>query len=421
MNQLNSKSLKNILFQSIDAIYMLKETFLAKPETNFSRVQKISFRDTMLCPMVLQKESTSVEMLDFFMHSEMPSSPALNYRRNQIDPVAFQKLFYHFTSQVLGKKLFKGMRLIACDGSEIKTPYNPKDKLTFTQSDSDKKGYNKVHLNTCYDILNDCYIDAIIQNPGDKNEIQALCQMMDRYSWDPSTLFIADRGYFSYNAIAHAIHNDYKYLFRVKSTAAKTIFKNHKNLIDLASFDITDTVTIGRKRIKELKSQKNYHYIPKDRNYDYISPESYDTETLKIRLLKFPISESTTEYIVTNLSEDEFSLEEIKELYSLRWKIETSFRFLKNVESLSRIHSIKHSFIHQEIFAKLTFSNFCAIVYQNQEVEESKKITKHRYVLDKTYLINTCIKLIKGKIEEIEPLISKKKVPVRAGRQYKRK
>ena len=47
------------------------------------------------------------------------------------------------------------------------------------------------------------------------------------------------------------------------------------------------------------------------------------------RVVRFKISDDTYESIITNLDESEFNIQDIKELYHLRWEIETSYRELK--------------------------------------------------------------------------------------------
>lgn len=417
-----SKKLKRILTNTIDSLTASKDKFLIKPDTDFSRVQKISFNQTMLFPIVAQSKSISEEMIDMFDPKNIPSAAALVYRRNQIHFSAFETLFYRFSKQIIGNELFHGMRLIACDGSKLDMPYNPKEE--FSYCDSTQKGFNKLLLNACYDIQNDCFIDAVIQGVHEMDEFKALCQMMDRYSLETLPLFIADRGYFSYNLIAHAIHNDQKFLIRVKSSAANSLFSDREDLEtmnNLDTFDVTDVIHIGRRRNKKTKSLYNYHYVPKDRTYDYIEVGSDVVETFTVRLLKFPISENTTEYIVTNLEEDRFPLSVIKELYGERWQIETAFRFLKHKEELKTVHSKKRNSIFQEIYAKLTCYNFCAVVKASLEKRNPKKTKKYTYNLNKSYLIHLCMLFLKGKAIEVEQLALQKKEPERKGRQFNRK
>src|SRR5699024_7255543 len=78
--------------------------------------------------------------------------------------------------------------------------------------------------------------------------------------------------------------------------------------------------------------------------------------------IRFPISETTYESIITNLPAEEFSLEDIKALYHMRWGIETSFRELKYAIGLTHFHSKKPDYIRQEIWARLILYNFCEAI-----------------------------------------------------------
>ena len=48
--------------------------------------------------------------------------------------------------------------------------------------------------------------------------------MIDKYSGDRKTIFIADRGYESYNSFAHAIENNVYFLIRGKDITSNGIY-----------------------------------------------------------------------------------------------------------------------------------------------------------------------------------------------------
>ena len=67
------------------------------------------------------------------------------------------------------------------------------------------------------------------------------------------------------------------------------------------------------------------------------------------------------------------STEELRELYNMRWGIETSFRDIKYAAGLLFFHSRKKDLVIQEIYAKLILYNFCelitgAIVVEKKEI-----------------------------------------------------
>ena len=88
-------------------------------------------------------------------------------------------------------------------------------------------------------------------------------------------------------------------------------------------------------------------------DYDGFYPISF-------RIVRFSISDNSTETLITNLDADTFPPEELKRLYHLRWGIETSFRSLKYTVGLLIFHSKKAECIFQEVYASLIIYNFTA-------------------------------------------------------------
>lgn len=83
---------------------------------------------------------------------------------------------------------------------------------------------------------------------------------------------------------------------------------------------------------------------------------------LPFRILKIKLSNETYETIITNLSAEDFPLEEVKRLYSMRWEIETSFRDLKYPLGLLNFHARKTEVVYQEIYAHLMLYNFVSLI-----------------------------------------------------------
>lgn len=100
--------------------------------------------------------------------------------------------------------------------------------------------------------------------------------------------------------------------------------------------------------------------MPKNQVFDFFDKNNpfYD---VKYRVLRFKI-DGSFERIVTNLNRNEFSADEIKELYHFRWDIETSFKELKYAVNLNTLHAKKVKYIYQEIFARIILYNFCQLI-----------------------------------------------------------
>ncbi len=95
---------------------------------------------------------------------------------------------------------------------------------------------------------------------------------------------------------------------------------------------------------------------------------------MRLSVVRFQIAAGGYENIITNFPEDEFSLEQIKYIYHLRWGRKTSFRGLKHTIGTANFHSKFPEFIELEILCRMTLYNFCTII--TIEVPIKKKTEK---------------------------------------------
>ena len=420
MQHFSPEQVKQTLFSTIDSLAANREYYLMNPLSDFTRTKKISFNQTMIFPMIAGSDNVSTELLSFFGEDKMPFPSAMIQRRNQVKPEAFRELFTRFTKQFPVLKTFNGYQLVACDGSRLNLPYNPSDPDSFIQCISGRKGINQIHLNALYDLLNDLFLDVELQGIRRMNEKGAFTGFLDKnVQSDRKRIYIADRGYASYNIFAHAIHNGQLFLIRVPEAFAKTICTNRKNWLEDPCDDREVLVHIGRTRTKKNLQMDNYHHIPSRGHYDFLEVGSDDTDELKLRVVKFPLTDDSYEYIVTNLPVYGFSLSTIKELYGLRWNHETAFRHLKYAGNMVHLHSLKKNLLLQEIYGKLTLYNFTALI--TATVNNAQTVTdKYTYVINHTQAQKACVRFLKGIIKDIIGLVKKFLVPVRPGRRFER-
>ena len=135
--------------------------------------------------------------------------------------------------------------MFAIDGSNVQIPCNPDDENTFFPSVNGQKPYNLVHLNAMYDILSNTCQDIVVQDRMNWAEQDALNQMVDD-SDVQQALVIADRGYESYNVIAHIQEKGWKYLLRVKDIHGNGII-SRLELPQEPCFDVDIDLQITRK------------------------------------------------------------------------------------------------------------------------------------------------------------------------------
>ena len=160
-------------------------------------------------------------------------------------------------------------------------------------------------------------------------------------------------------------------------------------------------------------------FIPHNVIFDFL-PETSKKATpmapyvISFRLVRFKLTEDTYEILITNLSRDEFSVEELKQLYSMRWGIETSFRNLKYSLALVYFRSKKTEYILQEIFAKLTMYNFAELITSHVVVKQRRK---YPYRINFSAAVHICRNFFLKNISpsDVEALLLQHLLPIRNG------
>lgn len=412
----------NSLTKLISEISENPSLFVKNPKTDFTRNRKINFKKFIGITMNSGGGTMSKELLDYFdFDVNTPSVSAYTQQRSKVLPEAFEFLFNSFTQENMSStNNYKGYRLIACDGSNLTIATNPNDAQTAYKSNQFGTITNHLHLNAFYDVLNRIYLDAVLQTASEYQEYRACINMMERSSLNKAIL-IADRGYENHNVMAHAINKGWKFVIRIKDKNSNGIASG-LNLPKTDIFDIDVSMTFTRQQTKMTK-MAGYKFMPTNQTFDYLPHKSKDTYTMSFRIARFSIADDSYEMLVTNLDRSEFSTNDLKEIYHLRWGIETSFRELKYSIGLTSFHARKAEFIKQEVFARLLLYNYCELITTHvvQQMQNKDKTKQVNF----TIAIYICREYLRQKRNLSPPdvikLIEKHILPVRPGRKDPRK
>ena len=411
------KNKLNTLIQNMEGNV---SAFVADPKRDFVRKSELSFSKTMKFILGMGSQTLGKELMGFYDYdSKMVSVSAIVQRRAKILPAAFQYLFHKLNDAFSQTDFFHGYRLLAVDGTDIHIPNIPDDYGTHYCANDISKGYNLMHLNALYDLLNRRYMDAVLQDSRSENEHSALINMLENVKH--SSIIIADRGYEAYNTIAHLENKGLKYVIRIKATIG--IAKKFDIQADKET-DFTADILLTRRQTNEVKSNPEiYRYLAPFSTFDFLPKGSKDTYSLKFRIIRIRISENNYETLVTNLRDDEFSSDDIKKIYKMRWGIETSFRELKYHVGLIAFHSKKKDCVIQEIFASLIMYNFSMLITENILIDDDKH-NDYRYKINYATAIHICIAFFRCSNispSNLEKLIARNKCPVRPDRNAVRK
>ena len=421
------RDLKTLLLREIDSLNRSK--YAKCPDTDFTRSRKLPFNTLIETMLRMEGKSMDNELISAFPKaSETPSVSAFFQQRSKLKAGVFDDLFHSLVLSVeslQSPQTFNGLRLLAVDGTDIHIPTDLTHTETLLSLKQGKETYNMLHMNAIYDLLQQTYVDEVIQNYNEMNENKAFVEMVDR-SWLDNVLVMADRGYESFNNIAHATEKGWYFLFRAKESYG---IADGLDLPETESFDVPIDLHLTRKQTNEAKKlftdRNHYRYLAHNANFDYLPSRSRKADPLKwyslsFRVVRFQISEDSYEVILTNLPKDKYPPSEIKRLYSMRWGIETSFRSLKYTVGLLYFHSKKVEYILHEIVARLIMYNLSELIAAHVIVH--KKDKKYDYKINFAVDVHVCRLFIRGDISppDLEAQLSRNIVPIRPDRKRKR-
>lgn len=429
---MDAACVKQSLLDQIQDLAKHPELYCKNPGRDFTRNRKLTFSTLISFILNMHGGSLTSEVIDFFStDGRIVSSSAVVQMRDKLKAEAFRALMLGFNRQmekISTPKAENGLRILAVDGSEIQLPTNPDDEDSFFPGANGQKPYNLVRLNALYDLKLRVYLDAVIQKRKNWNEHKALIQMVEDSTIE-NALVIADRGYESYNNLAHLQERGWFYLIRIKD--GRTGIVSSLDIPNTDEFDLEISMNLTRSftnEVKELRKDRNhYKYIPQGVNFDYLPllKGTYGTKpvfyNLNYRVVRIRINDELLETLVTNLPVEQYPPDKLKELYTLRWGIETSFRSLKYTVGMLHFHSKKAECIFQEVFASLIIYNFTEWI--TAQVIIQKPTCKHAYKVNFTAAVHICRKLLSEKMHppDVVELIAKYIVPIRPGRNYERR
>ena len=411
------KMIKRTLKKCINEMSAHPETFVKNPGKDFTRERKLPFKQVLKAVLSMTGKSLRGELMEYFnLKTSMPTVSAFVQQRNKVDHSAFEALFHTFTKAVDEQALFKGYRLLAVDGSDLHTPTNKDEADSYHKGTNGQKPYNLFHLNALYDLQRRIYTDAIVQGRKQWNEHRAFVTMVDRDEASVPTIYIADRGYESYNNMAHVIEKRQKFLIRVRDSKSNSLVSGLILPVQ-DEFDVQYRVGLTRKQTNQVKNSC-LKFVPHTSTFDYLPRTTkkaipMQPYYLSFRVVRFKLTEDTYEVLLTNLPEDEFSVSELKDLYAMRWGIETSFRDLKYSLALSFFHSKKTENIFQEVFARLTMYNFAELITSHVVVKQKSR--KHLYKINFASAVHICRNFFLENISpsDVEALLLMHLLPVR--------
>jgi hypothetical protein len=391
-------------------------------DKDFTRKRKQPFTATLLFMLNLLRKSLTIEIDGFVSYlnerlsSTTPhfSSSAFIQNRKKINPEVFRHLSEviisnYYTKDNDGLTLFKGFRVLAVDGSRITLPCTADLKKHYgvTRNQS-KVELVQARASVLYDVLNALVLDAALEhiNKGERE-----LALLHAYQQKAGDLIIYDRGYPSYDFIDEHIKSNIDFLIRVKTShcfaaVAAFIASGKKSIV-------TEIYPRGKQSFKD---------------------KAYDKNTgLKVRLVRVELPGGEVEILITSLLDSNKHPHKLfKELYFLRWGIETFYDELKNKLKVEHFTGYSVSSIQQDFFCAIFISNLQSVIVNDLQEEITKRDQQRKY----NYKVNTNLSygFLKNRIlellhrqaplesifQELETLFLNNTIPIRNNRNNTR-
>lgn len=319
---------------------------------DFTREVKLSFADVVM--FVLGKTGNTFDLERYRFCKKLDkdvTTSAICQARSKVKYTAFEALLHETSKELSATNLYKGYRITSYDGMQGELPRTP--ELMKKYQPEETIGYPMFHAMAEYDVLNCCYTSALFA-PAAANERELACQLLAKHSYEGDEIFLLDRGFPSVKIIQMLERSGKKYIMRVSSRFLREVNEFTKS----KTTDKTIMVNYDKRR--------------KATNRVTFEGDEYE---FTIRCVKIQLSRDTTEVLITNLTKQEMTRNEIGDLYNLRWRIETAFLDLKYAVHIEDFIGKKEEFIKQEFFASLIQANLSMLFMEvaNTIIQKSKK------------------------------------------------
>ena len=307
-------------------------------------------------------------------------------------------------------KTYKGYRLLAVDGSEIELQHGEAIREEFGRVFLNKESINAAKSVVVYDLLNELVIDAKL-NPYNSSERASAVRQLRRIKTEGKArkdIVVADRGFPSLELFMELLLMDYDFVMRyskrnfVKETQALLKSKENDLEIEVSLSDFNKRKK--NPRIKELLDEG----FP---------------EKLKLRIVKVKLPNGEDEYLITSvLDKKKLTVEDLGEIYNLRWNEELYFDFQKNIMEVENFTGKSVETIKQDYYCAILVGNLHTLIIEDAQEEVDKETKKNKKLKYEKYKINKRVTygLMKDRIYDLLMARSWKKEYKRLVKEAKR-
>jgi len=365
---------------------------------------KIGFINVIGIVLNFMGKSMQTEMKNYFKHvfktTERVSKQAFAQARHKLTVAAFSILFdasAASSAKLPGAETFKGFRVPAIDGTTLALEDTYHLRAYYGTVGGDH-GYAGARASTMVDVLNKGVIlDARIDKLSVGENKLAMRHIGRLKELDVELpLLVFDRNYAS--AEMFQTLSDTAFLFRLKRRFNAKI----------------DKLPLG----------------------DVAMKTNVKGATFCLRVLKFKLDTGEVETLVTNLQKETISSDDLKELYRLRWRIETSYSTIKNALQIENFSGTSQLVVEQDFYASMFLKNIVAFAKHDSDIiveQHQNPGNLHSQQTNESQLIgllkDDLVIALLGKRPRVQARLinaiimeaARNRIPIREGRTFPRK
>lgn len=344
----------------------------------FSRHQKISLQTLVYSILNYRGKTQKMELRNFLKVSRSSiaiSTWGYTKARLKINPDAFISLrdYYlegYYCEENKGLLNYKGYIPVAIDGSDLHIPYTEENRLIY--GDANSRSEYPVVMASCscaYDVCNDMILDCTLERYK-RTERESARDHIKKIEgcYSQEFLYLFDRGYPSAEFLIDLMENGQAFLFRLDQVT----FKREQQ--SLKEEDAWVDIILDRTRINP------YRGTP-------LAEKMRQVGKLRLRMTKIQLPNGTTELLLSNLPDEQFSSAELAELYHMRWKIETMYDCLKNKLQIENFSGKLQRIIAQDFYATIYLYNLISDIRQDAQSALSLPACKYGIKTNQTMAI----------------------------------
>lgn len=268
----------------------------------------------------------------------------------------------------------------------------------FTVHDKNRK-FSSGLASIAYEVLDDYIVHASLQRYLASERAAALEHMknLEALGIYKDSIIIFDRGYYSEKMFRYCTDNNHFCLMRLKERIKLTKACHGQKI----------TTLVGDPKFK--------------------------TCDIPIRIIEVILDDGTAEYLATNIFDESITVDMFRELYFLRWPVESKYYELKEKFLLEEFNGKTKTAVFQEFYINLLLSNLTSLIKGSVDDiidTKMKNTTKHRYQANRSFIIGRIKKILPrilcsltdiSAIDDLTVASAKVKSMIQPGRKCKRR